>query len=277
MKGEGGAGAGSWVYYPYGFACCSQFYSGEPGNGYRSTGHQGYVFNGHGGDTSFLGVVAGGGKGGAGYIYTFHPSYPGSYIWAEYSSYFSSPSPPGDSSGGTYTIPTGVTPLTIQQGNSGQSGTATNSVKVGGVGPGGNGSNGALNWRPTCGNQGYSTVCCPGGGCGYYGGQVGTNFVVQWILYNVRSYADGGGGGAGAYVEVQIPYTYLQANGYPGTQQPLTLNEGASGLDNGSAEIIYGFGSVYIKTSQGWQLVNNVYVKHSDVNIGWKTSAPHAL
>lgn len=271
LKGEGGAGATSWVYNPYGFGCCNNHnYANQPGSGYRSTGHQGTEFNGHGGDTSFLGVVAGGGKGGGGYIYDFHPSYPGSYIWAEYYSRFSTPSPVGDSSGGTYTIPTGVTSTTSQQGNPGQLSAGTNSVKLGGVGPGGDGSNGSLTSRPSCGNQGYSGSCCPGGGCGFFGGQTSFGYVVQWILYGSPVYADGAGGGAGAYVEANIPSAYLQANSYLGTQQPLILNEGDSGLGNGSAEIIFRFAKAYIKTSQGWKLVKDIYVKADSTN--WSTA-----
>ena len=268
LKGEGGAGATAWVYNPYGFGCCNNFgYANQPGSGYRSTGHQGAEFNGHGGDTSFLGVVAGGGRGGGGLIY---PT--GSYIWDEYNGVTSTPSPVGDSSGGTYTIPTGVTPLTIQTGNSGQLSASTNSVKLGGVGPGGDGSNGSLTSRPSCGNQGYNSQCCPSNGCGFFGGQVGSSYVVQYILYGSPVYADGAGGGAGAYVEARITSAYLQANSYLGTQQSLILNEGDSGLDNGSAEIIFNFGDVYIKTSLGWQLVKNIYVNQSEVGIGWTTS-----
>ena len=59
----------------------------------------------------------------------------------------------------------------------------------------------------------------------------------------------------------------LEALGFtPGTTQAYTVNEGDSDLDNGSIDIIFSFTKAYIKTSQGWKLVKDIYVKADSTN-----------
>ena len=83
-----------------------------------------------------------------------------------------------------------------------------------------------------------------------------------------------GAGGEGAYAEFNLSDSQLNSLGYYDTPLAYSVNSNGSGNSpgNGSIEIYYMFSSVYIKTSSGWQLVKDTYVKHSDVNIGWKTS-----
>ena len=75
----------------------------------------------------------------------------------------------------------------------------------------------------------------------------------------------GSGGGAGAIVEFEMTNSDLKSLGVLGTNQLYTVNEGASSLVD--IETIFQFSQVYIKTSAGWQLCNNVWVKGGDT--GW--------
>ena len=258
MKGEGGLGA---VHNP---ANCTRFTNlgGTTFNGSCNT-----YLAGSGGDTTFLNATAGGGKGG----------------------YYGTTANAGGP-GGTYTVPTGL--ITASNGNDGGPGAVDNNVNLGGIGPGGDGTKGAYSSYSGPGN--LTSYCCGDApqndvgvaycqgscagctqSCGYVGGVDANDCCRCTPLSTVYCY--GPGGGAGAYVEFQLNRLELSSLGYLGTTQSYTVNEGDSNLNNGSIEIIYFFPAVYVKTSSGWKLVKDIYVKHSDVGIGWTTSASSVL
>lgn len=253
MKGEGGLGA---EHSP---ANCKRFtnLNDTSFNGSCNT-----YLAGSGGDTTFLNATAGGGKGGF-YGTTGNAGGPG----------------------GTFTVPTGL--ITASNGTDGGPGAVNNTVNVGGIGPGGAGTKGAYDTYQGPGN--LTSYCCGtfsvsycqtscadcAQSCGYVGGYDGAGCCRCTPLSTKSCF--GPGGGAGAYVEFHLNRLELSSLGYLGTTQSYTVNEGTSNLDNGSIEIIYFFPSIYVKTSSGWKLVKDIYVKHSDVGIGWTTSAPSVL
>ena len=240
MKGEGGLGA---EHTP---ANCTRFTNlgGTSFNGSCNT-----YLAGSGGDTTFLNTTAGGGKGGA------------------YGSTGGNGGP-----GGTYSVPAGL--ITASNGNDGGPNT-NNTTNVGGSGPGGAGTNGSSSTYNYTGNI-YNACSNPGGtaqycknncctnDCGYVGGVAG-GYCRCSAKNSGTCYS--AGGGAGAYVEFELTRLQLEALGFtPGTTQAYTVNEGDSDLDNGSIDIIFSFTKAYIKTSQGWKLVKDVYVKADSTN-----------
>ena len=252
MKGEGGLGADVTVYN------CQRWTGGTPG-GYPN----GACFNtlaGSGGDTTFLNTTAGGGKGGA------------------YGSTGGSGGP-----GGTYSVAAGL--ITASNGNDGGPNT-NNTTNIGGSGPGGAGTNGSSsayyatgNIYDACSNPGGTSQYCQNNcctnDCGYVGGVAWSNTYQTNVCRcsgKTTLTCYGAGGGAGAYVEFELTNQELSSLGYLGTTQSYTVNEGDSDLNNGSIEIIFYFTKAYIKTSQGWQLVKNVYVKADSTN--WSAGDP---
>ena len=253
LKGEGG---GKTVLTPPNCGACSKTVSGD------------------GGDTTFLTNVAGGGKSGS----TINPStgsaYAGNY-----------------GPGGTFTHSQGEL-ISGQNGIDGGIDTDL-TTNIGGSGPGGAGENGdsATQYTETsqhlCSGSapnsplnppGYCpNTCCPASAatCNKAGilVQVG-NTASHYCLCFTRSAGTcyGGGGGAGAYLEVEYDANLLTSLNLYNTTTTFTVNEGASNLDNGSIEIIEYYTDIYIKTSQGWQLVKNVYVKADSTN--WSASDP---
>ena len=243
MKGEGGLGADLTVYN------CQRWTTLGPGPGLYPNGACFNTFAGSGGDTTFLNTTAGGGKGGA------------------YGSTGGNGGP-----GGTYSVPAGL--ITASNGNDGGPNT-NNTTNVGGSGPGGAGTNGSSSTYNYTGNI-YNACSNPGGtaqycknncctnDCGYVGGVAG-GYCRCSAKNSGTCYS--AGGGAGAYVEFELTRLQLEALGFtPGTTQAYTVNEGDSDLDNGSIDIIFSFTKAYIKTSQGWQLVKDVYVKADSTN-----------
>lgn len=243
MKGEGGLGADLTVYN------CQRWTTLGPGPGLYPNGACFNTFAGSGGDTTFLNTTAGGGKGGA------------------YGSTGGNGGP-----GGTYSVPAGL--ITASNGNDGGPNT-NNTTNVGGSGPGGAGTNGSSSTYNYTGNI-YNACSNPGGtaqycknncctnDCGYVGGVAG-GYCRCSAKNSGTCYS--AGGGAGAYVEFELTRLQLEALGFtPGTTQAYTVNEGDSDLDNGSIDIIFSFTKAYIKTSQGWKLVKDVYVKADSTN-----------
>jgi len=235
LKGEGGLGANLITVN------CLHSNVGS-GNGSCTQS-----FVGSGSSTTFLNSYAGGGEGG----------------------YYNNLN---EGPGGTFDAPVGL--VTGTNGNPGAP--ASTSAGAGGVGPGGDGTNGASSSYQApgplnsycCGNPSVSyclnSCCPPGSACGYPGGIAGGCCRCQRI---VNQACGGSGGGAGAIVEFELTNSDLKSLGVLGTNQPYTVNEGASSLVNGSIETIFQFSQVYIKTSAGWQLCNNVWVKGGDT--GW--------
>lgn len=247
LKGEGG---GKTVLTPPNCGACSKTVSGD------------------GGDTTFLTNVAGGGKSGS----TINPStgsaYAGNY-----------------GPGGTFTHSQGKL-ISGQNGIDGGIDTDL-TTNIGGSGPGGAGENGdsATQYTETTQNlcsgnapnspvnpPGYcSSTCCPASAatCNKAGilVQVG-NTAAHYCLCFTRSAGTcyGGGGGAGAYLEVEYDSGLLASLNLYNSTTTFTVNEGASGLDNGSVEIIEFYPVAYIKTSQGWKFVKDVYVKADSTN-----------
>ena len=248
MKGEGGLGS---EHTP---ANCTRFTNlgGTTFNGSCNT-----YLAGSGGDTTFLNTTAGGGKGG----------------------YYGTTANDGGP-GGTYNVPAGL--ISASNGNDGGPGAVNNTVNVGGSGPGGAGTQGAYSSYSGPGN--LTSYCCGQAqqnatgvaycqnscsgctqSCGYVGGVNTLNCCRCTPLSTVYCY--GPGGGAGAYVEFELTRLELEALGFtPGTTQAYTVNEGDSDLDNGSIDIIFSFTKAYIKTSQGWKLVKDIYVKADSTN-----------
>ena len=288
LKGEGGAGSNVYYYgggysfpcpppqnpypgqvYPCG-ACSNRL--NEPGCGQAACSHSTVYrsFVGNGGPTTFINISAGGGNGGYGVVgCSQHINAPccgsgakttaacnAAYCFRNNANNVDGGGAGGSATasggaGGTITNNSIITPDIQINGNDGVCGST--SVAIGGIGPGGNGTNGGSSLKT---NNGPNV---PAGACGCSSSGSYTGY-------------DGCSGGAGAYVESTIYESQLNALNILGTTQSFTVNEGGSSLDNGSLEIIFLFGDVYIKTSLGWQLVKNIYVNQSEVGIGWTTA-----
>lgn len=115
----------------------------------------------------------------------------------------------------------------------------------------------------------------PGGG----GGSLCANIpqppdAYRHCYYNSTTTYNGGGGGAGGFIEAEISGADLQSVVIPvvgeinfaGSDQIYTVNNAGSGQNNGFLEVIFYLPKAYIKTSQGWKLVKNIYVKADSTN-----------
>jgi len=226
---------------------------GEGGTG--SPVSSSFVGNGTaGGDTEFLVVRAGGGTGGSG------------------------------SSAGTgginYPIPTGSRTIASIAGNDGSSRTGgagqtitpmKNSSPIT-KGVGGNGGSGSVFNPATCTFFGGFAGPCPSN-LSQNGTQNQGTFCLccQPFPSSTTPYS-GGGGGGGAYIESELPSAII--NPYINSSQPYTVNGGGA-MNNGLLEIMYKFGELYVKTSKGWQIIKNVYVKSN--SSGWQECGVNLL
>ena len=229
-----------------------------------------------GSDTTFIGITAGGGEGGGG-TGAENGGVGGTATFVSGTLISSSPGDDGDDGSGS-TVGSGGDGYTHNgneygDGTDGTLGSVTTPQSGGGLAstpsncwcppvPSGDcptterGPNSSCEDHPVpagCGNNCYRRIC----NC-YYP-----------IVPASTAYYAGSGGGAGSFIEVELQR--LELSPYIGNQT-YSVNENGSGLDNGLLELIYYFLEVYIKTSLGWQLVKNIYVKQSDVNVGWTTS-----
>ena len=241
LKGEGGAGSTLTT------VDCT-FYTVSP----SSSGSCTQNFVGDGAATTFLDASAGGGEGG-----------------------FKGGSNAGGTGGTTSngSIITGVT----QSLNGNDGGPNSSGSNTGGIGPGGDGSNGTSdtydlqgNLESYCcgsGSPGFCiSSCCPASTtCGYPGG-VGGGLCCR-CQKRVVTQCFSCGGGAGALIDFQMDYAELNARSLLGTSQTFTVNGGASAVNNGSLEVIIEFTRVWINTSNGWELCENVFVNTADD--GW--------
>mgnify|MGYP003119612643 CR=1 FL=1 len=210
-----------------------------------------------GADTTFMGITASGGTAASSFT-------------------------KGTGSGATATA---GTILSSSTGEDGTDGTLTGTIGTGGAGhtftssslgsiTKGGGEDGSgtsvcrSTWFIQTANQ-CSSGCPATNGGGYLLSCQQVDVVIRQCNY-YRDYPyKGGGGGAGGFIEVQFSQSELTS--YYGSQS-YSVNSSGSGELNGFLEVIYFFTEVYIKTSSGWQLVKNIYVKQSDVDVGWTTS-----
>jgi hypothetical protein len=120
---------------------------------------------------------------------------------------------------------------------------------------------------------------CPTTSPGGQGGALCANIpqppdAYRHCYYFTNNTANGGGGGAGGFIEAEISSPELQSVVLPiigeynfaGSNQIYTVNNAGSGQNNGFLEVIFYLPKAYIKTSQGWKLVKNIYVKADSTN-----------
>ena len=146
------------------------------------------------------------------------------------------------------------------------------------------------NCSPASGARGGNPGQCPNDPCaglGYGSGstscdctnQANNTYTVTCSQYNTvtataTATVNGGGGGAGGFIEVEISGADLQSVVIPvvgeinfaGSDQIYTVNNAGSGQNNGFLEVIFYLPKAYIKTSQGWKLVKDIYVKADSTN-----------
>ena len=323
LKGEGGAAS-----IAYGWNC---FISCNSADNATLNGGTTMSFKGSGSDTRFLGLTAGGGRGGRGHDVSV--SYNSSYITGTYKNPYSYQQIPYTGSPTPGQADRGAVPQSLilrsENGNSASTSNAAYPSRIGGVGPGGDGSSGNTGTRQVpgsqvlsiCGvapgNESYCTTLCPytSGYCGWPCGTVshggaGCNCPGSTCCRcgkRISSNMNGQGGTSGALIEAKLDRNYLISSGILNTSQhwldvnSATRQDGTtsnlatrlnlynnpgpepesihSNLNNGSAEIIFEFAEVYVKTSQGWMFVNKMYIKQKEIvnNLtveNWKEVVP---
>jgi len=226
---------------------------GEGGTG--SPASSSFVGNGtNGGDTEFLVVKAGGGTGGSGGT--------------------------AGTGGINYPVPAASKNIASIAGNDGSGGTGGSGQTITPMkysspvtkGIGGNGGSSSTYTAPTCTFFGGYPCPCPSNLAVNGTQNQGTFCLCCQPFPGYTTPYTGGGGGGGAYVESELPSAVL--NPYINSSQQYTVNGGGA-MNNGLLEIMYKFGELYVKTSKGWQLIKNVYVKSN--SSGWQECGVNLL
>ena len=218
-----------------------------------------------GADTEFMGVVAYGGSAGnnqtagTGGGANFPSSLYGTILSSSAGADGGSPDTIDGGVGHTFTS-SSLGSITKGAGEDGVTGSTSST----------NNTNTTIGWVAPGGTCDPGQWKCEVNGNHPYGG-LGDRCCQQTTTY---TYYYGGGGGAGGFIEVEISGADLHSIVLPiigeinfsGSDQIYTVNNAGSGQNNGFLEVIIHFPKAYVKTSQGWKLVKDIYVKADSTN-----------